>query len=157
MKKQSSKWIKVTFQLWNISFKQTEGKPVNLLHMALLGLTCCPMRNCCSFLMSTLASTMTSGSLLWDRPPSWEASSPAGTEADESGIKGEQTRPSWAPPSAQKKAFKHILTADEYAHHGKIRIEIFLQTPRFKSDLWRRSCQLCCTETKAETPSVWRG
>ncbi len=34
-----------------------------LLHMALLGLTCCPVRNCWSFLMSTRASAMRSGSL----------------------------------------------------------------------------------------------
>lgn len=65
----------------------------DLLHMALLGLTCCPMRDCCSFLMSTRAWAMSSGSLLWDGPPSWEASSPAERQT-------RTKKPVWARPSA---------------------------------------------------------
>lgn len=45
-----------------------------LLHIALLGLTCCPVRNCWSFLMSTRTSAMRSSSLLWLTV--WEPSSP---------------------------------------------------------------------------------
>lgn len=48
-----------------------------LLHMALLGLTCCPVRNCCSFLMSTRVWAMSSASL-WLALALGEPSSPEG-------------------------------------------------------------------------------
>lgn len=94
----------------------------DLLHMALLGLTCCPMRNCCSFLMSTRAWAMSSGSLLWDGPPSWEASSPAERDGGRWGQKerGQETSVSSSVSWEREFSITFNLLIFKYKHHTRL-------------------------------------